>query len=514
MKKRFYLFIMMLSFWGMTQSQTIISNSIESASFQDAKWVDDIKAMHTTDTHIATVRVERKHILWDVFDREMNRKHQEHIRKDVEEYYLGVATTGNKIKLFTCEKIKLRSLRHIVCYTFNTLTKTYKREIIFKSDYAPGVKKDFLLTPGRDINFAVSPNQKYIVISADDYDTDHNSYTVHVFDSNTFDIVYQNAFSDQIDKRFDHEKLEINDAGTVYSLGKTFIRGDKDTRNFKANYNYVLSKITKDKSISTIIPSGDKIYRSFEIYEDQNKVFLVGFSRVFDRNNIASISAVAIDKKRMQLLDMSETDIPTEIYYDLYRKGKAKRKIKNKSQLTKMLVEDFLVDSNGNAYLITHRVNQLSSGGGSVSFPSPGPTGGSYMFTGSAGGVEEGQYEHIVVFKFNNKGKLVWGRAINRVKQSFKHKAFLKNDQLHVVLTADCKISPRSDGRAKIKSLILNERCIFDITFDNEGIIKYNTFSLRNTEGKYYDVSDSFYVDGILLVPQASMRNKRYLKFY
>jgi hypothetical protein len=515
MKKIIYLLIFVFSFWGIAQNQTIITNNTESGLLEDARWVDEIKAMHTIDNKISTVRVEKKHILWDIFDVNMDREHQEHIKKTAREYYLGYVNIGNEIKFFTYEKVKLSSLRNIICYRFNISTKTYTREILFKSDYVEELKPSFLQNTGRDINFAASPNQQYIAISANSDSPDYNSYTVHVFDSNTLKKVYQNAFSDQKGKNHDHEQLEINNEGTVYSLGRTFFKGWKNTRNFKPNYDYTLVTITKDKTITTNIPSEDKVYRSFEIYESGDEVRLIGFSRIYHRNDIKTICMVKLAKNDMKLLEKKDMDIPSQIYYDLFRKGKANRKIKSKSNLTKMMVDDLYLDSNGNAYMVTHRAQHATSGGGG-GFPMATPTGGgySYMNVGD-GGTEEGEYEHIVVFKFDPSGELVWGRGINRVKQSFKHKAFLKNDQLHVVLTADCKLSPRSDGRMKIKSLILlNERCLFDITFDKAGEINYNTFSLKNTEGKFYDVTSSFYMDGILLVPQATMRKKRFIKFY
>ena len=55
-------------------------------------------------------------------------------------------------------------------------------------------------------------------------------------------------------------------------------------------------------------------------------------------------------------------------------------------------------------------------------------------------------YDDILIMKFDNNGKLDWSRSVFKKAQSPSYNAFIKNDELHVILNSGKNLNEKKDG--------------------------------------------------------------------
>ncbi|MEM6717792.1 MAG: hypothetical protein AAF611_00610 [Bacteroidota bacterium] len=508
-KLLFYLLLSTFSFAGMAQefNPTELNFMVSAEKYMDGKRTEKISAMHVTNKHITTVRFVKKYIFWDVFDGNMNKMFAGMIKKERNEEYLGHANAGNTIQVFTVYKPRSATICSIFCYTLDADSNTHSKTEVFVSDYNTTEEQRDPLSVMRRVLFATSPNHQYVAIAMDDYNSNRNSYVVRVLDTKNLNLVYETSFSKDKEKYFQQGDFTVNDAAEVFTIGRTFFKGTRQRRKGKINYEYTLHKLTKDKTSQLTIPVQTKFLKSLQINEYKGKLSLIGFYADENIRDINGIFTATVNKKNMSLIATKQTKLPAQVYQDLFRKEEAERRIQNQTGLPNYSFHDLLVDSKGNAYLCANISQNVWSGGFSsmtIGFHGGGPIGETL----------NREYENMVICKLNTKGEVLWGRGLEIKPLLVTPYMFLKDDMLQMMITSDCNMRERKGGRMKFTISFFGKSCLLHMTLAPSSEFTFHTYSYRSTLKSYYEPSEGFYANGIFVIPENHMKNKRFLKMY
>jgi hypothetical protein len=512
---------MIFSFSGSAQETLGKLNFVESAKkFKDKERTEAIKAMLVTDDKIATVRFGFNNIIWDVSDKDMNREFSELIEGSDMENYRGHVNVGNTIKLFTSVYGKFL-FQTFYCYTFDIEKKTYTKEEFFKSGYKRDDGKPSGLANFRSVNFSVSPNKKYFAFAIDDYSADRNSYTIRVFNTADHSLVYKNYYSKDTAQYYEYGHSIVNDDAEVYLIGKTFFKGKKVLRKGEVNYEYTLHKITKNKIVDLTIPIQTELVHALQIQDKGDELLLIGNYAKTNRRDVNGVYTIKVDKTNLTLKNRNAQKLPLQIYKDLHEESKALKLYENNAALDWYWFKEALTDSQGNTYLFMHRFfltdedNEVVIFRGSNAYNIPDGqlhrVTLNYNFFGFLGRT----YKDLLVFKLDNQGKLLWGRALETTRESFASKPFIKDDLLHLMFSANCNLKPEKDGRTKIVSRMFKKVCIYNLVFDANGKKIIQKFPYKgNFKSFTYEMEEGYFEKGVFVTPITYTLKKRFLKFY
>lgn len=322
--------ILILSFLtlNLTFSQSTTKLSvIESAEYKDKVKSTDILAIHTSNEGLTgIVRSSKKHILFDVFNTSLEKVFSHVVDSHKKERYVGDLFYGDEIKFFTVYTPK-HNIREVNCHVFNLKTKSYKKVKVFEVTVA----KSKFLFPSKDnrqTSFAISPDGNYIAISTDNIKKNINSYTIRLLKASNLEIVFQKSYQEHKERFLEPNDLSVDDNGTVFALGKLFIKGKKQKKKGDANYEFVLNKVTKDSNDELKVSLDEEHIKSLTISNVDNKLHLLGF---YSEKNVSRIKGgcnFIIDKENFAVSSKRTYKLPTEVYEDLYGYRKANKKKK------------------------------------------------------------------------------------------------------------------------------------------------------------------------------------------
>lgn len=454
MKKLTFIIILVcnLSFSQNTTKLTVL----ESAEYVDEVKADNILSIHTTDSGLTgIVRDSKRDILFDVFDENLNKIYSKVIESDKNETFVGELFYGTEIKFFTVfspDKYK----RTIYCHIFNLSDKSHKKIALFETD----VEKNqslFSSNNKRQTNFAISPNGNYLAVTTDNIKKNSNSYTIRVFDASNLDLVFSKAYQEHEERYYQHNDLSITNEAIVFALGKLFKEGRSQKKGGEANYEFILNKISKDSSKDLSITLADEHIQSLTISSIDGQLHLLGF---YSEKNVSRIKGgcnFIIDGEQMVINDKKTYKLPVEVYEDLYGENRADNK-KDK-ELSSFYVDYILHDKNDNTYILAEEFYVTQT----------------YVSTGTGGYfVTTPHYDDILILKFNKKGELEWGRSVFKKATLPSYNAFIKNDELHVILNSGKNLTEKSDGRTKVSKGFFESTSLYDFVYSKEGEVSYD----------------------------------------
>ena len=94
-------------------------------------------------------------------------------------------------------------------------------------------------------------------------------------------------------------------------------------------------------------------------------------------------------------------------------------------------------------------------------------------------------YDDIFVVKIDSKGELLWGRSIFKRSTEPSYNAFLKNDELYLILNSGKRLVKKDDGRTKVSQGIFESSALYNIIFRESGEVVYEK-SQNNKKKSYY----------------------------
>ncbi|WP_046759025.1 hypothetical protein [Kordia jejudonensis] len=491
--------VLLLCLFGYTlNAQEEVTTALkitESAQYKDEVKVDEISAMYTSPTgKTAIVRLGKKNILLDVFDNNLNKEFFKIIKKEKKEVYKGHLSYDDEIKVFTVFSPKKKE-RILYCHTFNIKNNTHTKKKLFEAN----VKKGGGLFTGsnkRQTSFAQSPNQQYIAIATDDIKKKSNSYRIHVFETENLNLVYSKSYRDHEKQHFAHNDLIIDDDATVFSLGKLYLNGKSDKINGRANYQFVLHKISQNNTSHVDIKLEDEFVRTLVISQKNNQLHLLGFYSEKNSGRLKGGCDFAINASDLTIASKKITELPQQVYEDLYGYRRGKRKKDKAKELRNFYIDYTLEDTQGNTYILAEEFYTTTR----------------YIAMGINGGYWETvfHYDDILIMKFDANGELDWGRSLFKRSEAPSYNVFLKDDQLHVILNSGKNLLEKKDGRTKVSQGWFESSSLYDIVYSSEGKVSYN--KVQNNKGKtYYTPFYGTFTDGKFITTTTRRKKKKFL---
>ncbi|MEP5341282.1 MAG: hypothetical protein ABJL44_16965 [Algibacter sp.] len=458
--KNIICFLLLVTSMTFAQNTTKLK-VLESPEFKDKVKSGDVLSMHTSPLGLTgVVRYSKIHLLFDVFNESLDRIKNSLIETNLDEDFCGELIFKNTIKVFTVLSPSKKE-RVIYCHEFNINDGSHKRTKLFKTD----VEKNQRLFSGsnkRETGFAMSPNGSYFVVSTDDIKKHSNSYTVRVYNSETLNLVFKQTFQENTEKFYEANDLSIDDDANVYALGKVFLEGRSEKKGGKANYDFVLNKITElGNQVINIEFSKEEHISSLIISNVKNKIRLIGFYSDKRAGRIKGSLIFDVATDSMTITKQNAFKLPETVYKDLYTENKAKKKKDVAEELSNYYVDYVLEDDKGNTYLLAEEffVTQV------------------YVYNGMGGGSytqSVPHYNNVLVKKINAEGQLEWGRSIFKRSLVPSYSAFLKEGQLHVILNSGKNLNEKEDGRVKVSKGFLESTALYDIVFNEGGDVSYD----------------------------------------
>lgn len=470
MKKLLLLCLFTITNSILAQSTTQLKVS-ESVEYNDDIKTIDILAIHTSESgETAIIRNGKNDFLFDTFDTKLNKTFSKVVEADKDEIYVGDLFYNNQLKLFTVYSPE-KDERILYCHTLDLNTKSYKKSTIFKTT----VEKNQSLFDSRKkhkTNFALSPNGNYFAIATDNIKKNRNSYTIRVYDSKNENLIYSKSYQEDEKKSFEHNDLSIDNDANVFSLGKLFINGFANKKaNGEANYQFVLNKITKDKTSYVLLDLENEHIKLLRISHTNNELHLLGFYSELNVNRIKGGCDFVIDTNNLTIKRKKTQALPKQVYDDLYGYRTAERKHDKEKELRNFEIDYTLSDSSGNTFLIAEEFYITHI------YVSTGMYGGGYMQTVY-------NYDDILILKFSANGELVWGRSVYKRSNTPSYNAFLKDEQLHIILNSGKNLTEKNDGRTKVSKGWLESSSLYDLEYSKTGDVSYN--KIQDNNGKEY----------------------------
>jgi len=429
----------------------------ESEEYKDEVKAKDILSIHTTQSGLTgVVREAKRDLLFDVFDANLKKTFNKVVEIDKNERFIGELFFGDEIKFFTVYAPQ-KTERIIYCHIFNLTNKSLEKVKLFEASVE---KKQALFSGGnkRQTSFAISPNGDYFALTTDNIKKHSNSYTVRVFEASTLNERYQKTSQEYEEQYYEHNDLSIDNEANVYALGKLFLEGRSQKKKGEANYEFMLYKISEGTVEDLKIGMEEEHIQSLNISIIENELHLLGFYSEERAGRIKGGCNFTIDKAQFRITSKKFEQLPIEVFEDLYGENRAERK-KDK-ELKSFYVDYVLMDDQKNTYLLAEEFYITTQ----------------YVSTGMNGGYVQTiyHYDDILVFKFNSQGELAWGRSIFKRATSPSYNAFVKNNQLHVILNSGKNLREKNDGRTKVSQGFLESSALYDIVYANDGEVSYD----------------------------------------
>jgi len=464
--KNLFTLVLLLAF-ALTNAQQTTLNVSESAEYKDKEKARDVLTIHTTESGLTgIVRESKRDILFDVFDTNFKKKHSLVIESSKKERYIGEVVYDDEIKVFTVYSPKAKE-RVVYCHVFNVKSGSHSKKKLFEVTVA---KKRFLFGNRKDrqTSLSISPDGKYLAMATDNIYKDVNDYAIRVFDATNLDLLYTKSYQKHEDKYFKHNDISVNDNGDVFVLGKLYKQGKKEKKKGEANYDFILNKVTKESNKELSISLAEQHIKNLNITIVDNKLHLIGFYSEKRTGKIKGGCNFIIDSEGFSVASKTNYELPLNVYEDLF--GDKRGSKKKGKELTNFYIDYILEDSQGNTYLLAEEfyITQV------------------YVNNGMNGGYWQTvyHYDDILILKFGASGDLDWGRSIFKRSTSPSYNAFLKNDELHVLLNSGKNLLEKKDGRTKVSKGWFESSSLYDIVYNNAGEVTYS--KVQDNKGKTY----------------------------
>ncbi|MGC1473501.1 MAG: hypothetical protein WA775_12985 [Psychroserpens sp.] len=497
MKNLLLLCSLIVSTLSLAQSTTTLKVS-ESEEYKDKKKSEDVIAIYTSDaSETAIVRNSKKDFLFDMFDANLNKTFSKVVESSKKETHVGDLFYDNQLKFFTVYAPK-NDERVVYCHTLDLSAKSHKKTVIFETTVE---KKQRLFGSRKNHNtsFALSPNGNYFAIATDNITKNKNAYTIRVFDAKTEALLYKTTYQEDEKRAFKHNDLYIDDSMNVFSLGKLYLNNHGKSNkklNGDAAYEFVLNKVSKDKNTELIIDLEDEHIQSLSFSKTNDVLHLRGFYSELNVDRIKGGCDFVINTNTMSVVTKKAQALPKQVYSDLYGYRTADRKNKKKKELRNFDIDYVLTDDQGGTYLIAEEFYITQN----------------YVQNGTMGGYWQTvfHYDDILILKFRPNGDLEWGRSVFKRANVPSYNAFLKNDQLHIILNSGKNLTEKSDGRTKVSKGWFESSSLYDFEYSVNGEVSYNKIQ-DNSGNEFYLPFYGTYNNDKFIMMSSGRRKKTFM---
>lgn len=492
----FTLGVLLIGFSGISQSNYF--NVTETAPFKDTRRGSSLEGVYTLlDGSLVAVRSAKKELMISSFDANYKLQSDVELNLERKESYLGTSFSDIDVRVFTVQKID-KNTRDVYCHTYGLDSKKVTKTKMYTATSSTKRRsKSGSISPKKHTeNYRGSPNGKYLAFAVDNINAKTNSYSIRVYDED-MKLVYDTSYYKDIDRYFRFDDFVITNDAEVITVGKLYKSGKRDRRQGKANYDYVIHKVTKTEKSTSTLELQDNFIDELRFAQTEDAIRLLGFYSERSSSRMKGALTYNFEGTSISNVTLKQAPFPETVYKDLFPEARAERLKEKEREFSNFYLDYAFVDDFGNSYLLAEEfyITEVMVNNGT--------TGG--MTTSTTF-----HYDDILVMKFDNEGNVLWGRALLKKDTQPSYNALVMDDELHVFLNTGKNIKEKSDGRKRAKRGMFSSTALFDVVFDANG---EKTFELiQENKGKtiYRPYLGTFDYDKFILA-NMSKNKKQFL---
>ena len=478
-------------------SQSSYFNVAETEPFKDTRRGSSLEAVFTfEDESLVAVRSAKKKLMISSFD--SNYKLQSDIELDLEkrEDYIGTSFSDIDVRVFTVQRID-KNTRDLYCHTYMIDTKKVTKTKMYTATSSTKRRRVGFTGPKKHTeNFRGSPDGKYLAFAVDNINAKTNSYSIRVYDED-MNLIYDTSYYKDIERYFRFDDFVITNDAEVITVGKLYKSGKRDRKYGKANYDYVIHKVTENETTSRSLKLEDNFIDELRFAQTEDVIRLLGFYSERSSDRMKGALTYNFEGTDITKVTLKQAPFPESIYKDLFPEARAERLKEKEKEFSNFYLDYTFVDDFGNSYLLAEQfyITEVTVQNG---------------MNGGMTSTTQYHYDDILVMKFDNEGNILWGRALLKKDNQPSYNALVMDDELHVFLNTGKNIKEKADGRKKTKRGLFTATALFDVVFDANG---EKTFELiQENQGKtvYRPYLGTFDYDKFILA-NMSKNKKQFL---
>jgi len=495
MKKIIFIAFILVQSIVLSQSQSEL-NIYESPEYEDEIKTDSIQSIYTSNQgKSGIVRLNKKFLFFDIFDSNLKRVYTNSFKIKKREKYVGDIFFNDEIKVFT-ETYPEKYVKVLWCYILNIKNNTSKKIQLTSTKID---KKINLFSNKKGIHLAVSPNLNHFSIVKYTINKGTIYFNIDVFNSESFNLEYSKKATRDENSFYSITDLKVDNKKSVYVLGESFYNEKSPKMKIGSVHYFILEKFSLNNYSKLKIDFENKYIKTLKATEFNGQLNLYGLYSEKNLNHIKGVCNVSIDINSMEILNQNLQEFPYQIYNDLFNNDIAKKKKKKSKEFSNYKIDYVLKDSKNNVYLLAEELYYTSSG------QSYNPSG-VFMY-----GSKTPHYDDIIIIKFNESGKLDWGRSIFKKDTEPSYNAFLKNDKLNVILNSGKDLKELKDGRIKVSQGYFETSALYNFVYSNNGVVSIQ--KIQDNKGKtYYLPHYGNFVNGKFIMISDSRKKRRFMQ--
>ncbi|MEM7185056.1 MAG: hypothetical protein AAF466_00250 [Bacteroidota bacterium] len=460
--------ISLLSFAAVAQSSYF--NVTETEPFRDSRRGSSLEGVYTLeDGSLIAVRSAKKELMVSSFDANYKLQNDLELDLDRRESYLGTSFSDIDARIFTVQKVD-KETRDVYCHTYDLATKKLSKSKVYTAvaKRSRGSKNRSIGPRKHNENFRGSPDGRFLAFAVDNVNAKTNSYAIRVYDED-MNLVYETSYYKEIDRYFQFDDFVVTNDAEVITVGKLYKSGKRDRKQGKANYDYVIHKVTEAGHSSTTLALEDNFIDELRFSQTHDMIRLFGFYSERSSSRMKGALTYNFNGTEVENIALKQAPFPESVYDDIYREARAERLKEKQKEFSNYYLDYALVDDYGNSYLLAEQfyITEVTVGGG---------------MNGGMSTTTQFHYDNILVIKFDAEGNILWGRAILKKDSQPSYNALVLDNELHVFLNTGKNVKEKEDGRKKVKRGLFTATALFDVVFDENG---EKTFELiQENKGK------------------------------
>lgn len=457
MLRFFFLTLGILCVGFSSYAQSSYFNVIETEPFKDSRRGSSLEGAFTLASgEIVAVRAAKKELLVSSFDANYKLISDVELNLERKESYLGSSFTDEVVRVFTVQKVD-KNTRDVFSHNYNINSKKLTKVKLYSatSNKSRGSKNGALGTKKHEENFRGSPDGRYLAFAVDNMNAKTNSYSIRVYDQD-LNLVYDTSYYSDIERYWSFDDFIVTNDAEIISVGKLYKVGKRDRREGKANYDYVIHKVTENESSSSVLALEDNFINELRFAQTDALIRLFGFYSERSSDRMKGALSYNMQGTNIEDVSLKQAPFPESIYQDLFREARAERLKEKEKEFSNFYLDYAFVDENGNSYLLAEEfyITQTSTPNGAM---------------GGMSTTTQYHYDNILIIKFDSAGTILWGRGILKKDNAPSYNAVVIDNELHVFFNTGKNIIEKEDGRKKAKRHLFSSTALFDVVFDENG---------------------------------------------
>ena len=333
-------------------------------------------------------------------------------------------------------------------------------------------------------DFLVSPNKRQFAEIS--FSKNKNTYNVKVINVNTSKEIYRKEIYKKVEKKIIQAvDGKMDNQGNVYVLLKEYFRGKEERRDKKANYKYLLVKVSKDgvKQTEILVKEGLFIGK-LRLFVNDDSIELTGFYSEGKKD--LGIAKFDINTASLEIENSNYIKFTEDVFKSVAKGTKVKVSKNKKVTIDDYYIDYLFKDADKNTYIVAEyttlsfkktqtKLNQMSTSNLEELKKSDRIHG-------------QNSFKDLLIYKLNPKGVIEWVRTIRKRDNKPSYKVYFLEDALNIIYQKKSSIMIShfsKDGTVKEQEIFKDKDANFDInasTITNNKVVLYDTYSKRKRQ--------------------------------